>query len=489
MTSIIDTKTTVDEAVRKPTLNHCLRSFWKSRVNQDGEKVIYRVLYGGRDSSKSFDAVGNLIAISANRTVKVLATRQFQNNIDESVYSLLKSRIYEFGMEGRFDIQEKWIGCPETGSEFIFKGRARNIDEIKSMNGIDIHFAEECNAMTREEFYILDGTIRKAGSEQWFVFNPKYVHDFIYNKFVLNKHPNSIVRKINYDENPFISEESLIKINTLKTTDPDTYEFEYLGIPKTGGPMVIIKRSWIDAAVDAHIKLGFEPSGEKRIGFDVADKGEDFCANIYAHGSVVLWSDEWKAKEDEQHKSCARTLQNAFVRDANIKYDENGLGVGCGSHFKLINEERKSSVKFSGFNSGGKVMFPERTYDLVSKKKNKDHFSNLKAQTWVAVAERFKNTFECVANPGRKGDFTDDQLISISSSIKNLDKLKTELSTPLEDRDNNGRLKVESKKDLAKRGIPSPNLADAFVMLFSPLLPPMTISNDAIKNFGVPRHR
>ena len=33
--------------------------------------------------------------------------------------------------------------------------------------------------------------------------------------------------------------------------------------------------SWIEAAVDAHKILNFEPSGRKRIGFDVADSGAD----------------------------------------------------------------------------------------------------------------------------------------------------------------------------------------------------------------------
>ena len=37
------------------------------------------------------------------------------------------------------------------------------------------------------------------------------------------------------------------------------------------------------------------------------------------------------------------------------------------------------------------------------------------------------------------------------------------------DYDQNGRVKVESKKDMKKRGIPSPNRADALVMAFAPV--------------------
>ena len=36
-----------------------------------------------------------------------------------------------------------------------------------------------------------------------------------------------------------------------------------------------------------------------------------------------------------------------------------------------------------------------------------------------------------------------------------------------------GKLMVEPKKDLQKRGIPSPNLADAFIMCFVPTEKPL----------------
>jgi hypothetical protein len=55
-------------------------------------------------------------------------------------------------------------------------------------------------------------------------------------------------------------------------------------------------------------------------------------------------------------------------------------------------------------------------------------------------------------------------MISLSSECPYLDKLIDELSTPKREYGQDGRVKVEGKKDLAKRDIPSPNLADALVM-------------------------
>ena len=55
-------------------------------------------------------------------------------------------------------------------------------------------------------------------------------------------------------------------------------------------------------------------------------------------------------------------------------------------------------------------------------------------------------------------------MIFIDSNMPYLNILIDELCSPLQDYDNNGRVKVESKKDLASRGIASPNIADAFIM-------------------------
>ena len=55
-------------------------------------------------------------------------------------------------------------------------------------------------------------------------------------------------------------------------------------------------------------------------------------------------------------------------------------------------------------------------------------------------------------------------MLFISSDCEYLENLTEELSTPRKSFDSAGRVKVESKDDLKKRGIPSPNIADAFIM-------------------------
>ncbi len=56
---------------------------------------------------------------------------------------------------------------------------------------------------------------------------------------------------------------------------------------------ILIPAEWVQAAIDAHIKLGFLTTGAKRLGFDVADEGDDSNALTFVHGSVVTDCQQW----------------------------------------------------------------------------------------------------------------------------------------------------------------------------------------------------
>lgn len=440
------------------TLNPALKDFWLKPARN-------KVLYGGRASSKSWDAAGFAIYLGDNFKLRFLCARQFQNKIAESVYTLLKIQIERFGLQDRYDIQRDKIINRFTGTEFLFYGLWRHIDEVKSLEGIDVCWLEEAHNITEHQWEILEPTVRKAHSQFWIIFNPRLATDFVWRRFVVSPPPNTVVRKINYTENPFLSQTMLDLIAAAKEEDFEEYQHIYLGVPRSDDESVIIKRSWIEAAIDAHKVLGFEPSGAKRIGFDVADSGNDLCANVFAHGSVVSWAHEWKGEEDELLKSCMKTYEQARQREAEIIYDSIGVGASAGAKFAELNAANPQLRKlvYSKFNAGGAVYNPEGVYQPGTK--NKDMFSNIKSQAWWLVADRFRNTYNAV----RKGEaFRDDELISISSDCPHLDKLIDELSTPKRDYDANGRVKVESKKDMAKREVASPNLADAFIMCFAP---------------------
>lgn len=458
---------------KKPSLNPVLRDFWTTRARN-------KILYGGRMSGKSWDAAGMAVQLAARYKLRFLCVRQIQNKIDESVYALLKIQIERFGLQNEFRILENKI-ISKTGSEFMFYGLWRHITEIKSIESIDILWSEESHALTQSQWEILEPTIRKEGSECWLLFNPSLVSDFVWRNFVVNPPMNTLVRKVNFDENEFLSNTALQVIENHRIQHPDTFEHIYLGEPRTDDDSSVIKTSWILAAIDAHKLLVFGDDGQSRLGFDIADDGSDLCATVHRKGSIAYWCEEWAGKEDELLKSCKRAYTSARERNALIIYDSIGVGASAGAKFQELNRELRANVQYAKFNAGSGVLKPEAFYQ--PKIKNKDFFANLKAQAWWAVADRFRLTYQ-VVNAIKNGEtpppYKIDDLISLDSSMPNLEKLKYELAIPMRDFDNNGRVKVESKKDLAKRDIKSPNIADAFIMAYAPVQAGLNINPDIL---------
>jgi len=438
------------------TLNPALKSFW---MNDKGKLIQtrHRILYGGRASSKSWEFAGRIAQIAQEYRTRVLCVRRYQNKIKDSVYTLIKNQINNFDLGG-YDIRASEV-LHENGSEFAFYGIERNVDEIKSFEGADVLWIEEAHNLTKEQWEILEPTIRKQGSEIWISFNPQLITDFVYQKFVINPPAETKARLINYTDNSFLSDTLLNSIREMQAQDEDQYNHIYLGQPLSNDDNAVIKRAWCEAAVDAHIKLDLDLSGARVVGYDVADSGDDKNAVAIANGAILEYLEEWKAPEDDLIKSALRAWSH--VNNGIMLYDSIGIGAHVGSTLKN-NNIRTGYYKF---NAGATVFNPDREY--MPKITNKEKFENLKVQAWQSIADRLRNTFNAV-NKGLK--YKSEELISLSSELKGLDSIITELCSPHKAYSKRGLDMVETKQDLKKRGIASPNKADAVIMAFSKYL-------------------
>jgi phage terminase large subunit len=443
------------------SLNPNLTDFWfKDGIPSEENFILsrHRVLYGGRASSKSWEFAAMAAYLAANYKCRFLCVRRFQNKIKESVYSLIVGQIERMGLSG-FTILQNGI-YHENGSEFAFYGIERNVDEIKSFEGATHCWFEEAHNLTKEQWDTIEPTIRVEGSELWISFNPRLVTDFVYERFIINTPHDSQVRLINYNDNPFISETMIRSIKAKQEEDQEEYEHIYLGVPNSDDDAAIIKRSWIEACIDAHKHLGLNLAGKIHVGFDVADSGEDRNCAVRFNGCIAETLDCWKAREDELDISSIRAHKLTMNRGT-MAYDSIGVGAGVGVILK--NAGLKGHSKF---NAGGNVFNPDREYS--PKITNKAKFENLKAQAWRDVADRMRNTYNAI---NRGMQYNPSELISISSDLPNIDALKSELCTPHKDYSKRGLDMVESKKEVKKRlDGKSHDLADAFIMAACPHL-------------------
>ena len=425
------------------------------------QKARYKVLYGGRGSGKSYFLAELAVEVSRRISTVILCAREFQGSLDDSVYQLLLETIERLGYQQEFEILKSTITHRATNAKFVFYGIKNNVTKIKSIQGVGICWVEEAEAVTKNSWDVLIPSIRgDKNAEIWVSFNPKNILDDTYQRFIVHPPKNSIALKANYDVNPYFEETPLLAdMPECKERDEDLYRHIWLGEPVADSELAIIKPSWVEAAIDAHIKLGFQAAGKRILGFDVADEGDDANATILRHGSVIVDMQQWRG-QDVIYSADKVYLYAQEQHIDRIVYDNIGVGAGVKAQFRRKN----GKVQTLGFNAGGVVYKPDAKY--TDDKKNRDMFSNIKAQAWWMVRDRFYKTWRAVHH----GDhYPEDQLISLSSSLNELEYLKAELSRPQVDYDLNGRVKAESKKDMKKRGIPSPNRADALIMAFAPV--------------------
>lgn len=424
-------------------------------------KARYKVLYGGRGSGKSYFLAELAVEVSRRIGTVILCAREFQGSLDDSVYQLLIETIERLGYADEFDILKSTITHKGTGAKFVFYGIKNNVTKIKSIQGVGVCWVEEAEAVTKNSWDVLIPSIRgDKNAEIWVSFNPKNILDDTYQRFIVHPPKDSIVLKANYDINPHFADTPLLAdMLECKERDEDLYRHIWLGEPVADSELAIIKPSWIEAAIDAHEKLGFSAAGRRILGFDVADEGDDANATVLRHGSVVTDMQQWRGQDVIY--SADKVYLYAQEQDIDrIVYDNIGVGAGVKAQFRRKN----GKVQTLGFNASGAVYKPDAKY--TDDKKNRDMFANIKAQAWWMVRDRFYKTWRAVHH----GDsYPEDQLISLSSSLHELEYLTAELSRPQVDYDQNGRVKAESKKEMKKRGIPSPNRADALVMAFAPV--------------------
>lgn len=195
------------------------------------EKARYRVLYGGRGGSKSWNIARALLLKGCEQTTRVLCAREFQTSIKDSVHKLLCDQIFALGIEAHYEITERTIRGI-NGTEFIFAGVKNNTNNVKSIEGIDICWVEEAQSVSPNSWNVLVPTIRKADSEIWISFNPELPTDETWKRFVMNPPENAVIQKINWSDNPYFPEVLDLERRALQGRDTEAYNNVWEGIPR-----------------------------------------------------------------------------------------------------------------------------------------------------------------------------------------------------------------------------------------------------------------
>lgn len=446
------------------------------RINSKLERLVttpkaIKVAMGGRGSGKSIGFADIFCMKMETEGADIYCLREYQDAIKDSVHKVFKGEINERLRLENFNVTQSYVQHI-NGAKTSYKGASRNPDSLQSAANFKYSWFEEAHRASKDSIdKLLPTIIRNPGAECWFSANPQSRADPFSQRFI-NPYITEIERdgyyedelhlivKVNWQDNPWWNEEQE-SLRAWDFANRPRAEYDWIWEGKFNDAIEdsIILPEWVDAAVDAHLKIKGMDRGVRVGAFDPADEGTDDKAFSTRTGVIVQTSESWSTGDIDD--GIEKAFGIAFdTRCSSFVYDS--IGVGAGVKVGLKPRIAGTNLKVTGFCGSDGVDDPDSMYQ--EDRLNKNLFRNKRAQFYWYLRERFRLTYNVI----EKGEYVDpDNLISLSSSIACIDQLKSELvRVPRKRTSNNNLIQIMSKPDMKQLRIKSPNLADSVMMLF-----------------------
>ncbi|WP_298621548.1 MULTISPECIES: PBSX family phage terminase large subunit [Pseudomonadota] len=389
----------------------------------------YKGIFGGRGSGKSHFCAELLIEHSVlHPGTRAVCVREVQKSLKESAKRLIEDKIDALGVGRMFEVQTDQIKTP-GGGLIIFQGMVDHTAEsIKSLEGIDVAWIEEAQSVSQRSLDLLRPTIRKEGSEIWASWNPRFRTDPI-DRFLRASPPEgSIVVRANYYDNPWFPATLDAERRHDEAGDPDRYRHTWLGDYEQVGDAQFIPAGLVERAMGEDVP--FYVNDEMIMGVDVARFGMDETVIAIRRGRNAR-AEPWMTYRNLDTMEVAARVAMEMDRlgpDA-VFVDAGGIGAG------VVDRLRQLGRNIIAVDSA-------RRSDGTASVKT----ANKRAEMWA-----------------RMRDWLAQGSVSIPIDIQ----LEAQMTAVQYKFDANNAILLEKKEDMRKRGLPSPDKADALALTFA----------------------
>ena len=381
-------------------------------------KYDYFLFEGGRSSSKSQTIARFLLYLGDQQKLRIVCGREIQKNIDESVYNLLADLIREYDLA--YQILADEIRHYKTGTTFNFRGfRDQGKQNIKGLEGVDILWVEEAQAITKGTLEIIIPTIRKMLSKVIWSMNRYEEDDPVFNYFW--KREDCLHIHINYLDNQHCPQKMIKEAHVCRQESEEDYNHVWLGIPrKVGSTLRLCTPDMFNALKGIHFNrpmtkriFSGDPSlgGDECVGYIIDENGRKLDTLILHERDTMKIAALWVAFA---RRSGVRDYIIDRIGFKGIGDRIRELDPGCNMQ-DIANSEKSSSPK---------------------------EYINLRAEIYMYTQKEIID---------KRVEYFDDPIM-----IKQLTNIYIK---PL----NSRLLKIESKDDIKKRILRSPDRADAYV--------------------------
>ena len=422
---------------------------------------------GGRGASKSHQFAqlavlrmsGNAIGYPV-KPLRIASARDYATRLDESVKTLVEHYIRHHGLWDEFDVRKTYIDHPGTDSHMFFPGVTRSAQGFLSVEGLDIFWMEQAEAL-QNEMYLIEPSLREALVEQWYSWNPNERTDWCWQRFAINPEPDDVRAWLDWRNNPWWDETNLERMRVrYQQNDPDQYDWMWGGQPNDAGTSyTILPHAMVEACVEAFREgLAPDPSagGLTHAGMDWAQGGGNKCSLTIRRGPTILHVVEWPGVVGDLSQGAQRAYQEAAPYGVSRLYYDGSAPA-------------RTDLRAAGFRSvrpvwfNGEVQGKDEEYERGQL--NKDTFDYRNIQMAEILRQRASNTVRL-----RNGDKTvnRDRCLFINPDIPNLAAFMAQLSQPRRRSTGHGRWSLD-KRGMTVDGVQgdSPDSFDSSCLSFA----------------------
>ena len=396
------------------------------KIVDEFDSYRYFLAEGGRGGGKSQAVARLILYLLEHYDLRVVCGREIQKNIEESVYTIIVDIIREMDLD--FDIYADKIVHRGHGGQIRFKGfREQGSVNIKGLEGVDILWIDEAQAVTKHTLEVIIPTIRKENSKIFFTMNRHLKNDPVFREF--HDRPDCLHIRVNYTDNPFCSMALQKEAMICKERNPDDFAHIWGGEPMEQADNYL----FVQRHTDACKTIDFLGCGyhEVAMGVDIARYGGDkSVATILQRRGPIKWEvkhvERWGKKDLMETTGRIIDLMGRF-KPKSTAIDADGMGAG------VVDRLGELKVNIKEFHGG--------PGDEVT---NKKMYGNLRTEWYCKLQELI-----AMEQLGCKQETTLESLLTI---------MYTHMS--------NGQKVLLTKEKMKAMGIHSPDDADSLMMAY-----------------------
>ena len=320
------------------------------------------------------------------------------------------------------------IDAPQEAFAVARTSRKEQPEALQGLHSETMVFViDEASGVYDEVFQVAEGSMSTAGAFVLMAANPTRMEGYFHRSHHADRKHWAALHW-DGEKSPLVSRTYIAEQREKYGEESSIYKIRVKG-EFAGNPDGIIALDVLESAIGREV----EPFGPERWGVDVARFGPDrtsLCKRRSNAMQVVVRS--WRGKDTMQTAGMIKLdYDEALEKPEAIFVDVIGLGAG------VVDRCRELGLPVVGVNVSETPAI-------------RDQFNRLRDELWFLARE---------------------WLYGRNVSMVRDDALIAELTLPTYKVLSNGKKQVESKDDMKKRGVTSPDLADAFCLTFASGMP------------------